>query len=89
MTFHRFAVVLFVLWFAAAGAETAGGGPYFYDLGNNQGGTESEAFAVNNGGMAVGCASTAAGAIGYANATGFTYSTGGGMIGQAAQTGSW
>jgi hypothetical protein len=63
--------------------------PYFLDLGNNQGGTESQALAINNSGVVTGYATTTAnspqGGLAYTATTGFVYTPAGGMLGQGGQ----
>ena len=53
----------------------------FYDLGNNLGGTESEALAINNSAMVAGYATNTAGGLGNVAGQGFTYTTAGGISG--------
>ena len=60
---RRFITIFAALAFALMGAAVARAA-YFSDIGDNQGGTQSMAYAINASGEVVGYANTTAGSLG-------------------------
>jgi probable HAF family extracellular repeat protein len=77
----RFGVtVLCLLALACVVAGTAAATATVYDIGDNLGGNQSMAFAINSSGVVAGYATTTAGGLGSVAADGYTYTTTGGMV---------